>query len=203
MSAGVAGIGAKISNLAFDDLLFPQGSAPEVRIECTLHNLHFLDPRSRDSRLRIEAEANLFAAQLLMPPKKIRQEIGRLGVSLRSLTQIAQSFDVSKEAMGRAFVAAYQDPVAIVISLGGKVQRFYRHEDFPFLPIAKHKPLPLDCVSADLPQIGETTQVEEIDPDVWLAERDAARVLSLTEQALSQRGGFAMTLLQAELDDIK
>ena len=33
------------------------------------------------------------------------------------------------------------------------------------------------------------------------AERDVERVLSLTEQVLGQRDGYALILLQAELDD--
>lgn len=176
---------------------------PAGRIECTLQDLHLLDPRSRDRRLRMEAEANLFAAELLMPPKKIRNEIGRVGVSLQSLTEIARTFDVSKEAMGRAFVAAHRDPVAVVISCAGEVQSFYRHEDFPFLPITRHKALPLDCLSLNLPRVGETSETEEVDPEVWLTERDTQRVFRLTVQVLGQREGYAMTLLQAELDDIE
>ena len=171
------------------------------RIECSLSDFHQLDLRSRDRRFRIEAEANLFAAELLMPPRKIRKEVGRLGVSLQSLTMIAHSFDVSKEAMGRAFVAAHRDPVAIVISRQGLLQRFYKHEDFPYLPLVRHKALPSESLSIAPPKSGVSSEVEEIDPEVWLDERDAERTLCLNEQVLGQRDGYSMTLLQAELDD--
>lgn len=171
------------------------------RIECSLHDLHRHDPRSRDRRFRMEAEANLFAADLLMPPKKIRSEVGRLGVSMQTLVKISRSFDVSKEAIGRAFVVAHRDPVAIVISREGRVQRFYKHEDFPFLPLARHKALPLECVSTDPMDVGVVSDVEEVDPETWLGERDAQSILCLTEQVLGQRDGYAMTLLQTELDD--
>ena len=149
----------------------------------------------------MEGEANLFAAELLMPPKKIRTMIGRSGVSLQSLVTMAQEFDVSKEALARAFVAAHREPVAIILSRNNRVERFYRHEDFPFLAIASGKPLPLDAFATEPPQPGETSESEEADPETWIGEHDAERTLLLTEQVIGQRGGYAMTLLQAELDD--
>ena len=79
--------------------------------------------------------------------------------------------------------------------------RFYRHEDFPFLDIAWGKPLPADCFAAGALSVGEFTRPDEVDPETWLTERGAARVLALTEQALGQANGYALTLLQAELDE--
>lgn len=171
------------------------------RIECTLGNLHMLDPRARDRRRRMEGEANLFAAELLMPPKKIRTIIGRSGVSLQSLVTMAQEFDVSKEALARAFVSAHREPVALVLSRNNRVERIYRHDDFPYLPIASGKPLPIDAFATEAPPPGEISEAEEADPETWISERDIERTLFLTEQVIGQRAGYAMTLLQAELDD--
>ena len=53
--------------------------------------------------------------------------------------------------------------------------------------------------NADMP--GEYSATEEIEPDVWLGERDAIKVLALTEQVLVQRNRFAMILLLAEMDE--
>jgi hypothetical protein len=171
------------------------------RIECTLGDLHMLDPRARDRRRRMESEANLFAADLLMPPKKIRMIIGQSGVSLESLIAIAHEFDVSKEALARAFVAAHREPVAVILSRNHRVERFYRHDDFPYLPIASGKPLPLEAIAVEPPRPGETSDTEEVDPETWVSERDVERTLLLTEQVIGQRNGYAMTLLQADLDD--
>lgn len=41
----------------------------------------------------------------------------------------------------------------------------------------------------------------QIEPDVWLSERDARKVLCLTGQVREQRDGYALILLQAELDE--
>ena len=51
------------------------------------------------------------------------------------------------------------------------------------------------------PLAGVHSPVEEVEPDVWLTERDAERTLLLTEQVLGQRDDYAMILLQAEMDD--
>lgn len=170
-------------------------------MQCSLGDLHSLDPRSKDRSRRIEGEANTFAAHLLMPPKRIREFVGKSGVSLETLVAMAQAFEVSKEAMARAFVDAYSEPVAVIVSRHGRVERFYRHEDFPFLTITIGKPLPDDSMAAEILEVGAFSEADEVEPDIWLSERDATRTLALTEQALGQRDGYALTLLQAELDD--
>jgi hypothetical protein len=48
---------------------------------------------------------------------------------------------------------------------------------------------------------GSFSSIEEVDADVWLAERDADRLLSLSEQVLAQRDGYSLVLLKAEFDE--
>ncbi len=48
---------------------------------------------------------------------------------------------------------------------------------------------------------GTYSDIEEVDPEAWLSERDAKRTLELTEQVLAQRDGHALVLLQIEFDD--
>ena len=170
-------------------------------MQCALSDLHALDARSKDRRRRIEGEANTFAANLLMPPKRIRQFVGAAGVSLETLVTMARDFDVSKEALARAFVAAHREPAAVVVSRGGRVERFYRHEDFPFLPLAIGKALSPDSIAAKALESRAISDIEEVEADTWLSEHDADRTLLLTEQVLGQQHGYALTLLQAELDD--
>ena len=47
----------------------------------------------------------------------------------------------------------------------------------------------------------DAIDVEEVEPDTWLSPGDADRTLLLTEQVLGQRDGYALSLLQAEIDD--
>ncbi len=170
-------------------------------MECQSGDFHMLNSRDKDRGRRIEAEANSFAAHLLMPAKRIRQFLGQHGTSLETLVSIAAQFAVSKEAMARALVEAAHDPVAVILSKNGEVMRFYRHEEFPFLSIAKGEAVIFESVSGGSLQPGVCSEEVEVEPDTWLAEREAEHVLVFTEQSLGQNDGYAMTLLQAELDE--
>lgn len=169
--------------------------------QCSLADLHLLDPKDRDRRKRVEAEANRFAAHLLMPPGEIRTRIRQTDSSLEKIVALAREFGVSKEAMARAWVDAHREPVAVVLAHRGRILRRYRNEDFPWLS-DWNGGLPNDCLAAEMkPPPGAYSPVEEVEPTVWLSERDAERVLSLTEQVLGQRDGYALILLQADLDE--
>lgn len=169
--------------------------------ECSLADLHLLDPKDRDRRKRIEAEANRFAAHLLMPPREVRARTRETDSTLESVVEMAREFGVSKEAMARTWVDAHRQPVAVVLAHRGRILRRYGNHDFPWLPDWNGR-LPADCLAVELkPAAGEYSPVEEVEPTVWLSERDAERVLSLTEQVLGQRDGYSLILLQAELDE--
>ena len=170
--------------------------------ECSLDHLLMLDVKNRDKRRRIEAEANRFAAHLLMPPRRVRTAIAGSAGDLQSIIAMSSEFGVSKEAMARAWVDANHHPVAIVIAHRGRVARQYRNDDFPWLITAKGHSLP-GTAAAALASLtpGSYSQTEEVDPEEWISERDAKRVLELSEQVLAQSGGYAMVLLRAELDD--
>lgn len=164
-------------------------------------DLHLLDPRDRDRRRRTEAEANKFAAHLLMPPARVRASLRQGTSSLEHLCAMAREFGVSKEAMARAWAEHHREPVAIMVAHHGRVLRHYRSEDFPWLPDRHGRATPQESAAAANLIQGEFSPVEEVEPDVWLSERDARRVLCLTEQILGQRDGYALILLQAELDE--
>ncbi len=136
-----------------------------------------------------------------MPPKRIHHFVGGAGVSIESKVTMSRDFDVSKEALARTFVAAHREPVAVVVSRAGRIERFYRHEDFLFLPLAVGKALPSDSISAEAPEPRAVSDTQEVEAETWLSERDADRTLLLTEQVPGQQHGYALTILQAELDD--
>lgn len=169
--------------------------------ECSLSDLHLLDPKDRDRRRRVEAEANRFAAHLLMPPGEVRARVRQTDATLESIVAMARAFGVSKEAMARSWVDANREPVAIVVAHRGRILRRYRNEYFPWLPDGAGR-LPADSLAAGLkPAPGIFSQVEEVDPTVWFSEREAKRALSMREQVLGQRDGYALVLLQAEFDE--
>ncbi|MDN3644651.1 ImmA/IrrE family metallo-endopeptidase [Pontixanthobacter aestiaquae] len=175
---------------------------PDHPFECSLSDFHLLDAKDQNRRRRIEAEANRFAAKLLMPPSRVRKAIGLSGTTLESVVSTAKSFGVSKEAMARAWVDAHREPVAVVISRNSEVQRFYRSEDFPWINVRIGQSLPSGSIAEEHNKApGIYSAIEEIEPDIWFDERNASRVLVLSEQVLGQQNGYAMILLQAELDE--
>ena len=115
---------------------------------------------------------------------------------------MSREFGVSKEAMARSWLDEHREPVAVVIARNGRIERQYRNEDFPWLPRGNGDLLPPDSLVANCAvEAGAYTAIEEVEPDAWFIERDAERVLVLTEQVRGQSDGYAMVLLQAEMDD--
>ena len=176
---------------------------PGQGFECSLEDFHLLDPREQDRRKRVEAEANRFAAALLMPTQRIRSSAASRDPTLAEILRLAGEFDVSKEAMARAYVEAHREPIAVVILRHGRIQRIYRDQaDFPWLAPRIGQAVPDGSMAyAHRLQVAETAGPEECEPEVWFNERDARRIDLLTEQLLGQRDGFAMLLLHAELTD--
>jgi Zn-dependent peptidase ImmA (M78 family) len=170
--------------------------------ECSLADLHLLDPREQDRRKRIEAEANKFAAALLMPKARIRANATSGHPDLGDIVRLAREFDVSKEAMARTYVEAEREAVAVIILRRARIERVYRSEDFPWIGPRIGQPIPTGSIAdAHRLQPGQRSEPEECEADVWFSERVAARVDLLTEQLLGQADGFAMLLLHAELAD--
>lgn len=169
---------------------------------CSVDDLRHGDPRDADRRKRVEAEANRFAAELLMPPRLIRANMRSRQPDLAEIVRLAAAFKVSKEAMARAYVEAHRDELAIVILHNGRVDRIYRPATFPWIDVQLRQCAPSDSVAADHGLAGgEISEVTECDPETWLGERGAGRVEVLCEQVLAQAGGYAMVLLHAELAD--
>jgi len=61
-----------------------------------------------------------------MPPPALRIEIGkRSAPSLEQMLSLAKKFDVSKEAMARAYAEYHAEAIAFVVVREGKVVRTY------------------------------------------------------------------------------
>ncbi|WP_379548304.1 ImmA/IrrE family metallo-endopeptidase [Qipengyuania sp. DSG2-2] len=175
---------------------------PSELAGCSDEHLRQADSKTKNKRRRIEAEANRFAAHLLMPPKRVRLEILKSNDDLQAIVAMASRFGVSKEAMARCWVEQHSEPVAIVMTRHSNIARYYRSSGFPWLARRFGEPVPDDSIAADaMDGPGRYSEIEEIEPDVWMDENDTGPIASLTEQVLSQRGGYSMVLLIAELDE--
>ena len=213
------------ANKAFGSIVLAQGRRPERRrfsiahelghflipthmpepgagFSCTLDDLRTADPGKHDRRLRVETEANRFAANLLMPPVRIRSSLTSRNPDLAEVVRLANEFGVSREAMARGYIDAHRQTLAVVILHAGRIDRIYRSEAFPWIEPRRGRPVPEDSIASDSGLVpGQISEMEECDPETWLGEFGARKVETLNEQVLAQAGGWATVLLHAELSD--
>lgn len=212
-------------NKAFGSIILAEGRRPERRrfsiahelghflipahmpgagvgFSCSLDHLRTENPGKNDRRLRVEAEANRFAANLLMPPERIRSSLTSLQPSLAEIVRLAGEFGVSREAMARGYINAHRQTLAVVMLHRGRIDRVYRSEDFPYIEPWRGQPVPSDSTAFDSDLApGQISEMEECDPETWLGEYALRQVDVLSEQVLVQAGGWATVLLHAEMSD--
>ncbi|MES2699341.1 MAG: ImmA/IrrE family metallo-endopeptidase [Pseudomonadota bacterium] len=185
--------------------LIPAHRVPaDGMLQCTSSQLKMTNQRGVDFRARMEIEANQFAAMLLMPPPIVRLQLRQLvEPNLPDLFRLAQRFDVSKEAMARAFVVYARQSLAVIVVKNGAVLWAYRDaRTFPWLEVKRGDPVPADSVwHHRMLKPGDHSDLEECEAVTWLSSAKARKVEALTEQALDQRNGFGLILLHAELRD--
>jgi hypothetical protein len=176
---------------------------PGERHGCSLDHFHLHDTREKDRRRRIEAEANRFAGQLMMPRNKLRGMMTAREPDLAEIVSLAAEFGVSKEAMARSYVEASRHTIAAIVTRHGRIERVYRQPDvFPWIEPGRGAQVPFASIAADdPPAVRRISEIAECDPDVWLSEYAARGVEVLTEQVMWQSQGYAMVLLNADLSD--
>lgn len=179
----------------------PQARQPSL---CSAEHLRIADPRDQDRSRRTEAEANRFAALLLMPPPVLRAELQRIRrPDVADIVRLAKLFDVSKDALARAYAEYSREAVAIIVIHNGRVARSYRNErNFPRLAISRGQRVPAGSIYYGGALAGAAaSSVKECEADLWLGEADARKIGSITEQVLHQQNGFALLMLHADLLD--
>ena len=203
-------------------ILVKAGSSPERRRFTVAHELgHFLNPyhvappgsdqllctsqhmrasgTPSDARLGMEAQANEFAANVLMPEQLLR-DVPQLWGSpqIQAILDLPALCFVSKEAAARRYLDLHGDPCAVVFSLNGKVRYALSRGGFPYVELAPDQPIPRSSLTAKFTGLpGAVSDQEEADPHTWLALRDAPK-WQLWEEMLIQQDGYRMTLLVAE-----
>ena len=173
-----------------------------AQFSCSTSDLRISTSKATDREKRMEAEANRFAAHLLMPPARLRANLQSRQPDLADVVRLAAQFDVSKAAMTRSYVDAHRETLALVVVRHGKIEQVHRSDDFPWIEPRIGDPVPADSVAQlCLPPPGSVTEVEECEPETWLGANASRKVEVLNEQVLSQRDGYATVLLHAELDE--
>ena len=170
------------------------------KFSCSREDLKLADAAQLDRHKRIEAEANRFAAELLMPASKLRPRFKSSEPDLSDVVRLANEFAVSKEAMVRRYVEAHPATAAVVILQRDRVQAIYRPDDFPWIDVNIGQTVPADSIARSHGlDPGTITELEECDPETWLGDYATKSVEVLCEQVLAQRQDYSTVLLHAEL----
>lgn len=155
--------------------------------------------KSADARKSKEAEANRFAACLLMPAKLYLADMRKLGApETEHILRLASRYCVSKEAVARRFTDLSEHSCAVIFSLNGMVRSYCKSANFPFLTVKPKEPLPSGCLSATVKlTAGAMSAWAEAAPEMWMDR--FPRGQTVCEQFLQQANGYGMTMLT--LDD--
>lgn len=174
------------------------------RFLCSRADMMRLTAKENDRRGRMEVEANRFASLILIPPPALRLALrGRSDPDLQHIPKMARDFDVSKDAMARAYADYHEQPVAVVVVRDARVLRCYRNRiKFPFIQVAPGAPVPQGSLFyKGRHERGVASTFAECVPDIWIEVRRGERAPTLFEQVLLQRDGFALLMLHLVLPD--
>ncbi|HEY7789812.1 MAG TPA: ImmA/IrrE family metallo-endopeptidase [Vicinamibacterales bacterium] len=144
-----------------------------------------------------EREANVFAAELLMPAALMQRQLGRDAPSLRLLDGIAATFGTSLTASGYRFASLTSYAVALVWSEAGRIRWAKQSDEFGGWLRLREK-LDSRTFAADL--FGGTdvpAGAHPVPADAWLERADAEATL-LEESRLLPGYGAVLTLLWAK-----
>jgi len=170
------------------------------RFMCKSKDMVASQYKPNDTRQKMEVEANLFSAELLMPSKFLQAELKCLGASeINHIVVLSDKFDVSKESLGRRYIEFQDEPCALVFSRNGTVSYTVKGEYFPHLDVWRRGDIiPLDTLTRNFDgRSGTSSEWQEHDSEVWL--RNSNKYKSVQEQVLVQENGYRITLLT--LDD--
>ncbi|MCW1431345.1 ImmA/IrrE family metallo-endopeptidase [Novosphingobium sp. JCM 18896] len=157
---------------------------------CTSRDM--LENRRETWHQKEEAQANRFAAGLLMPKPWFVAQMDELGSpDIRHLRAIASTYLVSIEAAANRYIELSCESCAFVFLRNGKVRYSRPSRSFPSLSIRPGDPAPSDCL------VGANFEMawSETDATDWLRTERQGRLPSVRMQRLDQADGFQTVLL--------
>jgi Zn-dependent peptidase ImmA (M78 family) len=172
-----------------------------VGFECTTANMLASGSPALTGRPKWEAEANTFAAELLMPTETFGLSLRKVkNLEIDTVVRLADVFDVSKLACARRITEFNTEDCAFLLSKDGIVNQVYRSKGFPYVPLSKGSQLPQRCISRQFAgSSDEQSELEPSEPSYWSDQLKKNR--AYFEQVLVQNDGWRLTLLVTEESD--
>lgn len=165
----------------------PIGSAG---FDCTHQDMSA--PIRNGRHLRQEQEANTFAIEVLTPRRLLRPYFAG-APDLEHALEMAKHFHISRAAATRRYVDLHDAQLAAVFAKNDRITYINRSEGFPITHQWSGDPAGPNPAP---PKKGTSlTEMEEVDPETWLASPDR---WALFAQTFYQQDGYATTLLLAE-----
>lgn len=172
--------------------------------QCTAADLR--ENRRDTPHQRQEAEANRFAAGLLMPRDWFSRDLDRLGdADVIHVQRLARRYGTSLEATSNRYTDLSPDACAFIFSKDGVIRYLRPTGNFPPLAVKRGERLPTGCASLRAPALPlrVATPWSELDGSVWLHTRWGERAPKILEQSMRQSGGFQVSLLFVDTADIE
>ncbi len=144
-----------------------------------------------------EAEANLFAASLLMPKHLISPQLLKRDPEFKVAESMALEFDVSRTAAVRRFVDLSKQPVVLVASDGNEVLWITRSASARRAFVSPGIPIPRHSVTAEcMAESKSASGMELVDVGVWFPELDVGDDFEVFEQVrVAPAFNLVLTLL--------
>jgi hypothetical protein len=115
----------------------------------------------------------------------------------------ATKFDVSKDAMARAYAEYHSETIAFVVVRDGNVGATYRNKTrFPFITALRGKAVPERSLFYRKGlQVGVPSDVDTRLPENWIDVERGRQAPTMSEQVYLQSNGFALIMLWYEPAD--
>ena len=162
---------------------------------CKSKDMNLSQNNVNSVRDNIEAQANMFAAELIMPSIHLRKQYLEIDqLTTESIIQLSDDFLVSHEATFRRIVEKSKNRIAAYYAHENKVRYFSKSDSFPFPKLRKGDMLPTESPSSQL-QLPDNTSstAEPIDQSLWLYKKSLGQLI---EQTFVQENGYQITLLK-------
>lgn len=185
--------------------LNPWHEPPPEGFMCTTEQMLYSDRKETKDRQQMEAQANEFAAEVLMPPELFMKQFRRAGGDLTTkiVAKVADDFEVSKLATARRLVDLRKDCAAI-LSHDGVIEQIYRGDEFPFITLMRGQQIPRGSITKKQQgEPGTHSEIEETETATWTI-KETKRGLQFLEQVLIQSNGYRLSLLtldESECED--